>query len=57
MYKAEWGRNKSIAMINPKFNTQYLIITYNGKESEKIYICITESLGCTAYANKVFNQY
>ena len=41
VYKAEWGRNKSIAMINTKFNTQYLIITYNGKEYEKIYISIT----------------
>ena len=23
--------------------TQYLVITYNGKESDKEYICITES--------------
>ena len=42
-------------MINPKFNTQYLIITYNGKESENIYIYIyiyiTESLGCTLETN------
>ena len=38
-------------MINTKFNTQYLIITYNGKEYEKIYISITESLGCTLETN------
>ena len=24
--------------------SQYLLITYNGKESEKEYVCITESL-------------
>ena len=51
VYKAEWGRNKSIAMINTKFNTQYLIITYNEKEYEKIYISVTESLGCTLETN------
>ena len=26
---------------------QYLVITYNGKESGREYICITESLYCT----------
>ena len=37
--------------------TQYLVITYNGKESEKeytyiyTYICITESLCCTLEIN------
>ena len=33
---------------------QYLVITYNGKESEKyIYICITESLYCTPATNTI----
>ena len=30
---------------------QYLVITYNGKESEKQYICLTESLCCTPETN------
>ena len=32
---------------------QYLVITYNGKEYEKVYIsiCITESLCCTPETN------
>ena len=42
---------------------QYSIITYKGKDSEKIiyvYICIytykTESLCCTSEANNIVNQ-
>ena len=31
--------------------TQHLIKTYDGKESEKEYICITESLCCTFDSN------
>ena len=31
--------------------TQYFVRTYKGKESEKIYICITESLCCTPETN------
>ena len=33
--------------------TQYSVITYMGKESEKewIYVCITESLCCTPETN------
>ena len=31
---------------------QYLVTTYNGKESE-IYICITESLYCTPEMNTI----
>ena len=33
--------------------SQYFVITYKGKESEKeqIYICLTESLCCTPEAN------
>ena len=30
---------------------QYLIINYNRKESEKQYVCITESLCCTPATN------
>ena len=32
-------------------STQYFVITYNGKESEKEYIYITESLCCTSETN------
>ena len=32
--------------------TQYLVITYNGKESEKYIIYITESLCCTPETTK-----
>ena len=33
--------------------TQYFVVTYKGKESEKkdIYACITESLCCTPETN------
>ena len=27
--------------------TQYIVITYNGKESEKKYVCVCVSLCCT----------
>ena len=32
---------------------QYLVITYNGKESENIYIYITESFCCTPETNTI----
>ena len=32
---------------------QYLVITYNGKESEKEYIYISESLCCTPETNAI----
>ena len=32
-------------------HTQYFVITYNGKKSEKEYICKTESLCCTPETN------
>ena len=32
---------------------QYLVITYNGKESVKEYICITESLCCVLETNTI----
>ena len=34
---------------------QYLVVTYNGKESEKeyTYMYITESLCCTTETNKI----
>ena len=33
-------------------HTQYFVITYKGKGSEKMYIYITESLYCTPQTNK-----
>ena len=39
----------------PSHSAQYLEITYNGKESEKEYVCITESLCHTLETNTAFN--
>ena len=41
-------------------STQYFVITYKGKESEKktdIYVCITESLCCTPETNTSYINY
>ena len=31
--------------------SQYFVITYKGKESEHIYVCITQSLCCILVTN------
>ena len=35
--------------------TQQLVITYKGKECEKIYICVTELLCCTLEITQIVN--
>ena len=46
-----WINNK-VLLYSPGNNIQYPVINHNGKEYEKnIYVCITESLGCTAEIN------
>ena len=49
----EYANNKDLLYSTGKY-TQYLVITYNGKESEKIYIYITESLCCIPETNKAW---
>ena len=48
----EWINNKVLLYGTGNY-IQYLMINHNGKEYEEknIYICITESLGCTAEIN------
>ena len=48
----EWISNK-VLLHSTGNNIQYSAIKYNGKQYEKknVYICITESLGCTAEIN------
>ena len=43
----EWTNNKVLLCSTGNY-IQYPVINHNGKEYEKIYICITESLCCTA---------
>ena len=40
-----WINNKVLLYSSGNY-IQYPVIDYNGKESEKAYICITESLYC-----------
>ena len=44
--------NRQGPTVQHRESTQYFVITYKGKESEKnMYICITESLCCTPETN------
>ena len=45
----EWINNK-VLLYSTGNSIQYLVINHNGKEYLKriVYMCITESLGCTA---------
>ena len=43
----EWINNKVLLYSTGKYN-QYPVINHNGKEYEKEYIYVTESLCCTA---------
>ena len=47
----EWINNKVLLYSTGNY-IQYLVINHNGKEYKKnVYICITDSLGCTAEIN------
>ena len=46
----EWIKNKVLLYSTGNY-IQYPVINHNGKEYEKIYIRITESLCCTAEIN------
>ena len=46
----KWINNKFLLYKTGDY-IQYLIVIYNGKESEKEYIYITESLCCTPETN------
>ena len=52
-----WINNKVLLYSTGNY-IQYLVINSNGKEYEKeyIYICITESLCCTAEINTTFKS-
>ena len=45
-----WINNKVLLYSTGNY-IQYPVINHNGKEYEKVYICITESLCCTAEIN------
>ena len=46
----EW-KNSKVLLYSTGNYIQYPVINHNGKEYEKEYICITESLCCTAETN------
>ena len=46
----EWINNKVLLYSTGNY-IQYLVINHTGKEYEKVYICITESLCSTAEIN------
>ena len=46
----EWISNK-VLLYSTGNDIQYPVINHNGKEYEKEYICITESLCCTVVIN------
>ena len=46
-----YGINNNVLPYSTGNNIQYPVINHNGKEYEKVYICITESLCCTAEIN------
>ena len=48
----KWITNKVLLYSTGSY-LQYLIITYNGKESEEEYIYISESLCCIPEANTI----
>ena len=49
-----WIKNK-VPLYSTGNYVQYTVINHNGKEYEKnVYICITESLCCTAEINTTF---
>ena len=43
--------NNKVLLYSTGYYIQYYLITYNGKESGKGYICISESLCCTPETN------
>ena len=47
----EWINNKVLLYCTENY-IQYLMINHNEKEYKYIYICITESLFCTAVINR-----
>ena len=50
-YYIEWRNNRVLLYITENY-IQYPMINHNGKEYKKrMYICITESLCCTAEMN------
>ena len=54
--KIPWRRKwQPTPVFLPENSTQYSVITYNGKESDKayIYVCINESLCCTPETNMI----
>ena len=46
----EWINNKVLLYSTGNY-IQYSVINHNGKEYEKMYICVTESLCCTVEIN------
>ena len=56
IYTLEQVNNKDL-LYNTGNYTQYFVITYMGKNLKKIYVYITESLGCTPETNNsIVNQ-
>ena len=43
----KWSTLKKKVFKKEEQCSQYLLMTYNGKESEKDYVCITKSLCCS----------
>ena len=52
----EWINNKVLLYSTGSY-IQYPVISHNGKEYEKEYICITQSLCCTPETNIVNQLY
>ena len=50
LFYIEWKSNK-VLLYSTGNDTQYSVINHNGKEYKIVYICITESLCCTAVIN------